>query len=135
MSDTVALPVMAFDPLSLLFLKFRGRTVAVLRDRCVQYEVSPPSIFSLFLRAASLIAPPAQGILAVAQHNFRPLQDVRVDDVVLLAVIPGYPDQAQVELSKEIWSTVSAVVHTVTIALESGAFPMAFCQRCGRNGL
>ena len=29
----------------------------------------------------------------------------------------------QVELSKEIWLTVSAIVHSVTITLESGVFP------------
>ena len=101
------------------------------------YEVSHPCIFSVrvVLRAPSLIATPAQSIVAVAQRNFQPLQDVRVEDVVFLAVIPGYPDQAQVGLSKEIWSMVSAVVHTVTIALESGAFLTAFCRRCGRNRL
>ena len=125
---------MAFNMLSLLFLKFRGRSVAVFRDHCTHYEVSHPCIHSVVFRAASLIAPLAQGVLAVAQRHFRSLQDVRVEDVVLLAVIPGYPDQAQVELSKEIWSTVSAVVHTVMIALESGAFPMTFCRRCGRDG-
>jgi len=42
-----------------------------------------------------------------------------MEDIILLAVIPGYPDEGQVELPKEIWSTVSAVVHSVTIALES----------------
>lgn len=72
----------------------------------------------------------SQGVLEVARHSFQSLQDIRVENVVLLAVIPGYPDQAQVELSKEIWSTVSVVVHTVTVALESGAFPTAFCRRC-----
>jgi len=126
-------PIMAFNALSLLFLKFRGRRVAVFRDRCLHYEVSHPYVHSVVFRAAGLIALLAQGILEVAQRNFQSLQNVRLDDVVLLAVIPGYPDQAQVEMSKEIWSTVSAVVHTVTIALESGAFPMAFCRRCGCN--
>ena len=33
---------MAFDPLSLLILKFRGRSVAVFRDRCADYDVSRP---------------------------------------------------------------------------------------------
>jgi hypothetical protein len=31
-----------FDPLSLLILRFRGRSVAVLRDHCPDYEVSRP---------------------------------------------------------------------------------------------
>lgn len=35
---------MAFDPLSLLVLKFRGRNVAVFRDHCAHYEVSRPTI-------------------------------------------------------------------------------------------
>jgi hypothetical protein len=29
----------AFDPFSLLILKFRGRGVAVFRDRCADYDV------------------------------------------------------------------------------------------------
>jgi hypothetical protein len=65
---------------------------------------------------------PSQSILPVAQLHFRALQGVAPEDVVLLAVIPGYPDQGEVELSKEIWSTMSPVVHSVTIALESGAY-------------
>ena len=41
-----------------------------------------------------------------------------------MASIPGYPDTNQVELPKEIWPSVSSVVRTVTIALESGASPI-----------
>jgi hypothetical protein len=121
---------MPFNALYLLFLKFRGRRVAVFRDRCLHYEVSPshPYVHPIVFLATGLIALLAQGILEVAQRNFQSLQDVSVENLVLLAVIPGYPDQAQVELSKEIWPAVSAVVHTVTIALESGAFPIAFCR-------
>ena len=70
-----------------------------------------------------LIASPAQSILAVAKSNFRSLQGVPIEDIVLLSTIPNYPEQDQVELSKEIWSTVSTVVLSVTIALESGASP------------
>ncbi len=44
-----------------------------------------------------------------------------MEDIVLLAVIPGHPEEGQVELPKEIWFKVSAVVRSVTIALESGA--------------
>jgi len=69
----------------------------VLRDHCTRYE----------------------SILAVAQSNFRDLQGVPIENIVLLSVVPDYPDQGQVELSKEIWPTVSAIVHSVTIALES----------------
>lgn len=69
-----------------------------------------------------LIASLAQSILAVAQSKFRDLRDVPIEKIVLLSVIPDYPDQGQVELSKEIWPTVSAIVHSVTIALESGAY-------------
>jgi len=41
--------------------------------------------------------------------------------VVLVASIPGYPDTDPVELVPEVCTTVYHVVHTVTIALESGA--------------
>lgn len=58
----------------------------------------------------------------VAQRNFRALHGVSPEDIVLLSAIPDYPDPGEVELSKDIWSTVSAVVHSVTIALDSGAF-------------
>ena len=40
-----------------------------------------------------LIAPLAQDILPVAQRNFQPLQGVPLNDIVILASIPGYPDQ------------------------------------------
>ena len=65
---------------------------------------------------------PSQNILPVAQLHFRALQGVAPEDVVLLAVIPGYPDPGEVELSKEIWSTMSTVVHTVSFDLDSGAY-------------
>jgi len=42
-----------------------------------------------------------------------------------MGTVPGYPETGTVELSKEIWPTVSRVVHSVTIALESGASPVA----------
>ncbi|KAI9442808.1 hypothetical protein F5148DRAFT_1256737 [Russula earlei] len=78
---------MSFDPLSILNLKFRGRTIAVFRNQCSRYE----------------------GVVTVAQRNFRSLQDVPVDDILLMAVIPGYPSTDE----------VSTIVHAVTIALES----------------
>jgi hypothetical protein len=40
---------MAFEPLSLLILKFRGRSVAVFRALCADYDVSRPRSLSLFL--------------------------------------------------------------------------------------
>ena len=52
------------------------------------------------------------------------------EDLVVLALIPDYHDtgRREVEVSKEAWPLVSAVVRSVTIALESGASrsPMAF---------
>jgi hypothetical protein len=42
-------------------------------------------------------------------------------DLILLASIPGYPDTSEVELTREVWPTVSSIVHSVTIALETGA--------------
>jgi hypothetical protein len=115
---------MAFNPLSLLILKFRGRSVAVFRDQCLRHEVSHPwHRVALPRRASDLdrIASSAQHILAVAQRNFRALHGVPLEDIVLLSAIPGYPDPGEVELAKDIWPTVSPVVHSVTIALESGA--------------
>jgi hypothetical protein len=108
---------------NLLILKFRGRSVAVFRDHCTRYEVCRPLNLLPLITAVShgLIASLVQSILAVAQRSFRSLHGVPVEDIVLLSTIPGYPEQDQVELSKEIWSAVSTVVHTVTIALESGA--------------
>jgi hypothetical protein len=116
---------MAFNPLSLLFLTFRGRSVAVFRDHCSVYDVScllpvhtPVKSFCWWFLIAFL----RQGMLAVTRRTFRSLQDVPAEDIVLLAAIPGYPVADRVELSKDIWSAVSTVVHNVTVVLESGAF-------------
>jgi hypothetical protein len=73
--------------------------------------------------ASHRVASGVHDILAVAQRNFRAIHGVLPEDIVLLSVIPDYPDPGEVELSKDIWPTVSAAVHSVTIALESGAFP------------
>ena len=62
-----------------------------------------------------------QDVVALAQRKFRPLQDVLAEDIILMAVIPDYPVTDEVEMSKELWPSVWKVVHTVTIALESGA--------------
>ncbi len=72
-----------------------------------------------------LIAPLAQNILPLALRNFETLQRVSLPDVIILASIPGYPDQSQVEISPEIWLVIYNVVHSVTIALKSGASSMA----------
>ena len=45
-----------------------------------------------------------------------------------MASIPDYPDKIhkkEVEVSKEAWPLVNAVVRSVTIVLKSGASPMA----------
>ncbi|KAN0118447.1 hypothetical protein V8E52_005177 [Russula decolorans] len=98
---------MAFDPYSLLILKFRGRGVAVFRDRCADYD----------------------SIIAVARRSLRPLQLLAPDagDLILLASIPGYPDTSEVELTKDVWPTVSSIVHSVTIALEA-EMPSAYSE-------
>jgi hypothetical protein len=64
-----------------------------------------------------------QSIIAVARRSLRPLQLLAPDagDLILLASIPGYPDTSEVELTKDVWPTVSSIVHSVTIALEAGA--------------
>ena len=41
------------------------------------------------------IASLAQNILPVAQRKFQPLQGVILDDIIILASIPGYPDQGE----------------------------------------
>lgn len=98
---------MSFDPLSLLILKFRGRSVtpnvAVFRDRCADYD----------------------SIISVARRHLRPLQGLALDadDLILLASIPGYPDTSEVELTKDVWPAVSSIVHSVTIALEAETLP------------
>ncbi|KAI9453249.1 hypothetical protein BJY52DRAFT_1189714 [Lactarius psammicola] len=88
---------MAFDPLTLLILKYRGRSVAVVREHCLRHE----------------------NLLAVARRTFPSLQSVSASEVVLVGTIPGYPDAEPVEFLPDIWATVCHVVHKVTIALES----------------
>jgi hypothetical protein len=86
------------------------------------------------------LAPLAQNVIEVAQCKFRPLLGVPAGDIVLLAAIPGYPLTDEIELSREIWSTVRDVVHSVTVALadsqagassESPAIPDN--RRCNRS--
>ncbi|KAH8977065.1 hypothetical protein EDB92DRAFT_1958976 [Lactarius akahatsu] len=89
---------MAFDPLTLLILKYRGRSVAVFREHCLSHE----------------------NLLAVARRTFPSLQGVSTGDLVLVVSIPGYPDTEPVEILPEIWTTVcQGGVHAVTMALES----------------
>ncbi|KAI0272884.1 hypothetical protein BGY98DRAFT_1000682, partial [Russula aff. rugulosa BPL654] len=83
-----------FDPSVLLTLKFRGRSVVVPRNRCSDYD----------------------SVITVAQRNVRNLRSFAEEDLVLLALIPGYTDKKEVEVSKEAWPLVSAVVQSVTIA-------------------
>jgi hypothetical protein len=66
-----------------------------------------------------------QGVIAVVQRNLRSLEPVNKENIVLLALIPDYPDQEEVQVSKEVWPLVSAIVQSVTIAFETSAFPMA----------
>ncbi|KAH9060144.1 hypothetical protein EDB87DRAFT_1790311 [Lactarius vividus] len=88
---------MEFDPLTLLTLKYHDRSVAVIREHCLNHE----------------------SLLAIARRTFPSLQGVSAGDIVLVAPIPGSPDTEPVELLPETWTTVCHVVHTVTIALES----------------
>jgi hypothetical protein len=53
------------------------------------------------------------------------LRSFSQEDLILLALIPDYPDKKEVEVSKEAWPLVSIAVESVTIALESGASPIA----------
>ncbi|KAH9960160.1 hypothetical protein BC827DRAFT_1155943 [Russula dissimulans] len=65
--------------------------------------------------------PRLQSVVAIAQQKFPSLNGVLVENIVLLAQIPGYPVTDQVELSREIWPSVRNDVHKVTIVLESPA--------------
>src|SRR5713226_999018 len=60
-----------------------------------------------------------------ASVRLRPRELSQEVDIVLLASTPGYPDTSEVQLTREVWPTVRAVVHSVTIVLESGASPTA----------
>ncbi|KAH8986744.1 hypothetical protein EDB92DRAFT_1949022 [Lactarius akahatsu] len=88
---------MEFDPLTLLTLKYHGRSIAVIREHCLNHE----------------------SLLAIARRTFPSLQDVSAGDIVLVAPVPGSPHTEPVELLPETWTTVCHVVHTVTIALQS----------------
>lgn len=78
-----------------------------------------------FLSSDSQSLTGQQSIIAVARRSLRPLQHLVANgaggDLILLASIPGYPDTSEVELTREVWPTVSSIVHSVTIALETGA--------------
>jgi hypothetical protein len=114
-----------FDPLSLLFLEFRGRSVTVFRTHCFDYHV----LASLTGTPGSpRRLTPVNNVVAVSRRSLGSLRFFPHDDLVLLKSISGYPDVNKVELSKEVWPSVNAVIHTVTHALESGASPMASDQ-------
>ena len=53
-----------------------------------------------------------------------------------MALIPNYPDEKEVEVSKEAWPLVKVAVESVTIALESGTsqWPLAFSQQTTCSG-
>jgi hypothetical protein len=96
----------------------------VHRDLCSNYDVGHGYFPRCPLSSDRTGA--KQGVIAVAQRSLRPLRAFDQGDLVLLALIPDYPasDQEEVEMSKEAWPLVSAVVQSVTIAPESGASPM-----------
>ena len=52
----------------------------------------------------------------------RNLRGFAQEDPVLLASIPDYPDRSELEVSKEAWPLISAVIRSVTIARNAGAF-------------
>ena len=64
----------------------------------------------------------SQDLIWVAQMTFRDLQKVPDENLVILAPIPSYPDQRSAEISMEIWPMINTAVHSLTIALESGAY-------------
>ena len=66
-----------------------------------------------------------QGIIAVAQRSLRFLRSFAQEDLVIMAKIPDHPEEKEIEVSKDAWPLVKVAVESVTIALESGASPMA----------
>ncbi|KAI0270852.1 hypothetical protein BGY98DRAFT_1179716 [Russula aff. rugulosa BPL654] len=102
---------MPFDPSILLILEFGGSSVVVPRKHCSDYDEA----------------------IAVAQRNLRSLQSIAQEDIVLMARIPDYPDKREVEVSKEAWPLVCAVVQSVTINGPVAAAidqPVLFQSRC-----
>ena len=75
--------------------------------------------------------PPTESRRAFAVSR-RNLRSIPFDELVPLASIPGHPKSSQVKISKEIWPAVRTIVHTVTIAFESGASPVTglFLANC-----
>ena len=71
-----------------------------------------------------------QEAIAVAQRNLRSLQSIAQEDIVLMARIPDYPDKREVEVSKEAWPLVCAVVQSVTIS--ASRLPLDFSQQTAR---
>lgn len=94
----------------------------MFRRDCGQHSVSRPC-HHLPLSTCG-IAPVVQDVLAAIQRSFRSLRGIPVNDIVILAVIPGLEKHGQVEISKDVWPMLRAQVGTVTIALESGAYPI-----------
>ncbi|KAI0297725.1 hypothetical protein BC826DRAFT_1103404 [Russula brevipes] len=93
---------MAFNPVALLILEFRGRSISVLRRCCTTYE----------------------DIIAVAQSTFPYLQNFAVDAIVLRATLPDYPYMGSIELSAGTWEASYALVSIVKISLRQGIMPV-----------
>jgi hypothetical protein len=129
---------MEFNPFShhviRFILNFCGRSVAVFQSDCGRHGVSCPCHPCVPL-STCVIAPLVQDVLAVIQRSFRSLQGVPANDIVLLAVVPGFEKHGQVEFSKEVWPMLRAQMGTVTIALESGAYPIGSWRRVRRQTL
>ncbi|SRR6266404_3722899 len=117
-----------FDRVTLLILKSRGRNVAVFRDNCPDYDVSCAHWRS---RVAS---PPSSDSDFTAEYHRGRMTQLAVPAFRSRRVRARPPsldpglfsaDKTTVELTRDIWPTMSSILHTVTVALESGAFPMA----------
>jgi hypothetical protein len=96
-----------------------GRISRAMFHLWSESSLPPPDAFF----PAGLIAFLSQDVIWVAQLTFRDLKNVPDEKFVILAPIPGYPDQREAEISMEIWPMINTTVHSVTIALESGACP------------
>ncbi|KAF8264820.1 hypothetical protein EI94DRAFT_1805315 [Lactarius quietus] len=87
----------AFDPRKIIILNYRDRKLATFRSQCHHPE----------------------DLMSVARKHFRSLRGTSVDDMVLVATIPGQAASDPVEIAPELWPMLSPLVDSVTITLES----------------
>ena len=61
-----------------------------------------PAIICPFTHITYVIAPLVQDVLAVTQHNFRSMQGISIEDIVLLPVIPSLENMAWLKFRRKL---------------------------------